>query len=74
MSRHEPNLDPHDTDDWAKSEPLHLRLNPCDIARFPVLAPLGDALALLAPECKCCAGTRVLIALLVGLGLGSWLL
>ena len=51
------------------TEPLAYRLNPCDIARFAVLAPLGDALAATyrgftyGTDCQCCLGTRLLIAL-----------
>lgn len=59
---------------WRKKEPLHLRLNPCDIARFDCLAPLGDLAAKLVPDCPCCAGFRVIAAFVAGLGIGAWLL
>lgn len=48
-------------------EPLYLRLNFCDIARFKVLAPIGDAVAVLwraftfGTDCECCLGTRLVV-------------
>lgn len=50
-----------------KGEPLRYRLNPCDIARFRILAPVGDALAAVwnaftyGTECNCCLGTRLIL-------------
>lgn len=60
--------------DWRKKEPLWFRLNPCDIARYDWLAPIGDAVAKLTPACACCAGFRMIAALAIGVGLGAWLL
>lgn len=59
--------------DWAKNEKLLHRLNPCDIARFPCLAPLGDAVARLIPDCPCCAGFRLIGAFILGTILGYFL-
>lgn len=58
---------------WQQSEPLWRRLNPCDIARFDWLAPVGDLVARLTPECACCAGFRMIGALVAGLVIGSYL-
>lgn len=56
--------------DWAKTQPLIYRLNPCDLARFPALARLGDLVAKLAVECPCCNGFRMIFALAIGLAIG----
>ena len=61
---------------------LRHRLNPCDIDRYPALAPLGDALHGLyqaftwGTDCTCCLGARVLaLALAAGtFGVGITLL
>lgn len=48
--------------------PWRYRLNPCDIDRSRVLAPLGDALALIwrafttKTDCPCCLGLRLVAA------------
>lgn len=57
--------------EWAALQPLRHQLNPCDIARKPWLAPLGDAVAHLAVECPCCNGIRILTALAVGIVVGA---
>jgi len=49
---------------------LRHKLNPCDIDRYPVLAPVGDLLAYLASECPCCNTLRVFFALAVAFPLG----
>lgn len=54
-------------------EPIHRRLNPCDIARYGFLAPIGDVVAKLATDCNCCNGFRILIALAIGVLAGSFL-
>lgn len=56
---------------WQEAEPLWRRLNPCDLARFDWLARIGDAVAHLTPECACCAGFRMIGALLLGVALGA---
>ena len=61
---------------------LRHRLNPCDIDRYPALAPIGDALHGLyqaftwGTDCTCCLGARVLaLALAAGtFGVGITLL
>lgn len=58
--------------DEFKGEPLKYRLNPCDIARFRPLAPIGDLVAKLAVECPCCNGFRMIFALVLGVLLGVW--
>lgn len=46
-------------------------INPCDIDRAKVLAPLGDALHRVwavftyGTECTCCLGTRVIMLIAV---------
>lgn len=46
--------------------PLKYLLNPCDIDRARILAPIGDLLAHLqrrlveSTECPCCRATRIL--------------
>ena len=48
---------------------LNHRLNPCDIDRLPVLAKIGDALALFfntffrnpTHDCPCCMAVRIFI-------------
>lgn len=35
--------------------------NPCLVGRKPWLAPVGDFLASLMPECPCCAAVRGLL-------------
>lgn len=60
-----------------RTEPLRYRLNPCDIGRFSILAPLGDGLAALwhaftaKTECPCCLGTRLVVALCIAFALGA---
>ena len=58
---------------WLLQQWLHLYekrriylLNPCDVDASPKIKPLGTTLALLGSHCKCCSGTRVLVALAVG--------
>ena len=51
--------------------PLRTRLNPCDYDSYPVLAPLGNALARVATSCPCCNGARILGALVLGLVVGA---
>lgn len=61
-------------DDYDPTEePIHRRLNPCDIARYGFLAPIGDVVAKLATDCNCCNGFRILIALAIGALAGSFL-
>lgn len=63
-----------DFDDYdPTTEPIYRRLNPCDIARYRIIAPIGDAVAKLATDCNCCNGFRILIALGVGVLAGSFL-
>lgn len=50
---------------------LRHQLNPCDIDRYAVLAPVGDLIAKLATECPCCNGLRILTALAIGFLLGA---
>lgn len=51
--------------------PLRYRLNPCDYERYRVLAPIGDALAVIwetftaGTDCPCCLGTRLFLAVAV---------
>lgn len=41
-------------------------LNPCDVDHMPVLTLVGDLLAMLATDCPCCNGGRMVFALLIG--------
>jgi len=56
--------------------PLKYLLNPCDIDRAKVLAPIGDAFAAIyrrftaGTECECCLGARVAGLTLAATGLG----
>lgn len=52
---------------------LRYKLNPCDIDRYPVLAPLGDLLAHLASECPCCNTLRVVVAIPVSIIIGFFI-
>lgn len=42
------------------------KANPCDVDAAGPLKALGEALAVLGSHCKCCSGTRVLVALVAG--------
>lgn len=59
--------------------PLKYRLNMCDIDRYAVLAPIGDAVAKLwqlltyGTDCPCCLGTRFIGALVAAAGVGAWI-
>lgn len=68
-----PGTDDESFAQWQKTQPLYQRLNPCDIARYDWLAPVGDLAAKLIPPCPCCAGFRLLAALAVGIALGYWM-
>lgn len=54
---YEPEPDPEQT-----PVPWRYLLNPCDIDRFPWLAPIGDFFAFFGSDCRCCSGARVLFA------------
>lgn len=55
------------------SDPPDIHFNPCLNGRHPKLAPLGDWLASLTPDCPCCAAVRGL-ALALGTGIAGFLL
>jgi hypothetical protein len=42
------------------------RLNPCDVDALPAMALVGRVLAAFGSHCKCCSGTRVLVAMAIG--------
>lgn len=54
--------------------------NPCDLERFRVLAPIGDAAAALylrltaGTDCPCCLGMRVGAVVVIAFTLGAVLL
>lgn len=48
-------------------------LNPCDIDRLPVLAPIGDLAAKLVTHCPCCNGFRIIFAFAAGFAIGVYL-
>lgn len=48
------------------------KINPCDIDRFPALAPLGDWLATLTPKCPCCATIRTFLLTVAGFAAGAF--
>lgn len=56
---------------------LRHQVNPCDVDRFPVLKPVGDALAALWHavtadiECPCCLGMRLVAVAGTGAVLGA---
>lgn len=60
-----------------KGEPLYFRLNPCDMARFKFLAPVGDAMASMwyaltkGTDCPCCLASRVLGLMVAAAALAS---
>lgn len=66
---------PHQRD---RNAALKYKLNPCDMDRYPVLAPLGDVFAsvtkLFTVECNCCTGARILVGIAASFALGGWLL
>lgn len=50
-------------------------INPCDIDRCPLLAPIGDACYATYKlynnvDCDCCKGMRIIATGLVGIGVG----
>ena len=55
------------------------RINPCDIARFRALAPIGDLMAFLqrklieSTDCPCCRFGRTLALALIAFTLGALL-
>lgn len=51
--------------------PWYYQLNPCDPARYKVLALLGDGLAKLATTCACCNGLRMVGYLVAGVIIGT---
>lgn len=57
--------------------PLKYVANPCDIDRWALLAPAGDALAALwerftgDTDCPCCLGARLLAAAVGSAALGA---
>ena len=59
---------------------LRHKLNPCDIDRYPVLAPLGDMLAAsfklltYGTDCPCCLAVRVALLAAASFTLGAVLL
>lgn len=50
--------------------PLKYLLNPCDIERHEILAPLGDFLAKFSPECPCCSTVRWALITIAAFSLG----
>lgn len=50
--------------------PWYVRLNPCTVARYDWLAPIGDTVAKLAVECPCCNGFRMIGVAIAGLVIG----
>lgn len=65
-----PTTNPAD-DEWRKRQPIWHRLNPCDIARYNALAPVGDFLARLSSGCPCCDTVRVIVGTIVGIVIGA---
>lgn len=67
-------IDPH------SDEPFRFRINACDYARFPFLAPIGDAIAAFfdtiiykgTSGCPCCQGTRVIILVAIAFAVGAF--
>lgn len=63
--------EPETVDDFDPTEyPWYVRLNPCTLARYKALAPIGDAVAKLAVECPCCNGFRMIVAALAAFTIG----
>lgn len=68
----------YDRGGYVLKEKLRYRINPCDYARFKILAPIGDAIAAvwkiftIGTDCPCCLGTRLILLVALAAAAGAF--